>query len=226
MMEGQPPRFAKILKNTRRWYDPVSETELLENVTCKNTAVCRTNRSLEETWKATVHDKMKKVRTPKPIAAGAGEGAVEADAAKPDEKSPKKPLGVQTSWLEKQIGPLVQYDSLKQAFKDFNDPENQIWAQYIPTNIRTRTNACIHKLDLQREELVNIKGAGEAVDFKAVQDALKLAMRDVAESNRKAMVQWEEAWNMLTEDEQNNLLSEKEEFAEQSNFPGGEIASA
>ena len=51
-------------------------------------------------------------------------------------------------------------------------------------------------------------------------------MKEVAESNRKAMVQMEEAWNMLTEDEQHNLLSETDDSAEQNNVPAEKVASA
>ena len=98
--------------------------------------------------------------------------------------------------MKKQIGTLSQYDSLKEALKESNDLENQIWAQYIPAYINTRANACIHRTDMQREELVNIKDdEGEAVDFTAIKDAFKLAMKDVAEDNRKATIQWEEALN-------------------------------
>ena len=51
-------------------------------------------------------------------------------------------------------------------------------------------------------------------------------MKDVAENSRKATAQWEEAWSMLTEDEQSDLLSEMEDSAEQNNAPGERAASA
>ena len=89
LWRNKPQRLKAFRKNTRRWLDPLTETELVENVTDKSAAVSRTKRSLEESWKATVHDRVKKVHTPKPSA----EGAVGADAAKPDEQSPKKPFG-------------------------------------------------------------------------------------------------------------------------------------
>ena len=86
-----PAGLGEILKNMRRSYDPLRETDMFDNMSYKNSSVSTLKRQLEESWKATINDKVKKVRTPKQIAAGAGEGAVEADAAKPDEKSAKEP---------------------------------------------------------------------------------------------------------------------------------------
>ena len=73
-----------------------------------------------------------------------------------------------------------------------------------------RGAACITQFETQIAELVVIKEADEAVDFKSIQEALKKAMQDVADNRRRAEAQWELAWDMLTEAEQNELLKENE----------------
>ena len=69
---------------------------------------------------------------------------------------------------------------------------------------------CITQLETQIGELVAIKDADEAVDFKSIQDAFKKAMQDVTDNRCRAEAHWELAWEMLTEAEQNELLKEDE----------------
>ena len=74
-------------------------------------------------------------------------------------------------------------------------------------HVLMRCQASLVKFESQIDKLKAIKDAGEVVDFKAVQQEFKSCVSEVAENKRKANVQWEEAWSMLSEDEQSALLA-------------------
>ena len=97
----EPQRLEAILKNTRSWYDSIGELELYEDMEYVTEMESRTKRELEESWSSTVHDRVKRVKTPKPPAEVKTEDGG-ADAQPPEDLDGAKPLNVsQAKWVEK-----------------------------------------------------------------------------------------------------------------------------
>ena len=203
--KDKPQQYEAILKNARRFHDKTREIELYEVPTYKSSEVSRTKRTIEESSKASVDETVKRIKFPK-VQKPEGDLVTEGNG----EPSATKLTRAQHSWIDKQINKLKDYNLLKEALAEFEDDANAKWTQYIPPWLKVRGADCITQLETQIGELVAIKNADEAVDFKSIQDAFKKAMQDVTDNRCRAEAHWELAWEMLTEAEQNELLKEDE----------------
>ena len=199
----EPQQYEAILKITRCLYDNLRE--LYEVPNYKSSQVSRTKRTIDESSKARVYETVKRIKAPK-VQKPEGDLVTEGNG----EPSAPKLTRAQHSWIDKQINKLKDYNLLKDALAEFEDDANASWTQFIPSWLKVRGAACIKQLDTQIGELVAIKNADEAVDFKSIQDAFKKAMQDVTDNRCRAEAHWELAWEMLTEAEQNELLKEDE----------------
>ena len=104
--KDKPEQLAAIERNAERWYDPKREVELLEIVDYSTTQISILKRTLEESWKSTVHERVKKVRTPtkaktKEENGAAAVGETAATSAAPPEVKVKAFTGPQTRWADK-----------------------------------------------------------------------------------------------------------------------------
>ena len=152
-----------------------------------------------------VYETVKRIKVPK-VQKPEGDLVTEGNG----EPSAPKLTRAQHSWIDKQINKLKDYNLLKDALAEFEDDANAKWTQYIPPWLKVRGADCITQLETQIDELVAIKDADEAVDFKSIQNAFQKTMQDVADNRCRAEAHWELSWEMLTEAEQNELLKEDE----------------
>ena len=203
--KDKPQQYEAILKNARRFHDKTREIELYEVPTYKSSEVSRTKRTIEESSKASVDETVKRIKFPK-VQKPEGDLVTEGNG----EPSATKLTRAQHSWIDKQINKLKDYNLLKEALAEFEDDANAKWTQFISPWLKVRGADCITQLETQIDELVAIKDADEAVDFKSVQKAFKKAMQDVADNRCRAEAHWELSWEMITEAEQNELLKEDE----------------
>ena len=226
--KNQPERLAAVKRNTTRWWDSTGEVELLEVMRYKTKVATRTRRELEESWQSTVHDRVKKVPRPKAeakakakaeaggVVLGDGSSAMgdQEQEQEQDEPKAKKLKPSHETWIEKQLMPISIVTDLEEAMFEFKNQSNLSWSKFIPDHVSMRSQASLVKFESQIDKLKAIKEAGEVVDFKAVQTEFKACLTEVSENRRKAHVQWEEAWSMLSQDEQDALLTVSGEEAE------------
>lgn len=104
--EKEPERCAAIEKNTRYWWCNVGECDLVEDMEYVSEQETRTKRELEESWQSSIHERVKRVKTPKPpaeVVDGAADGAAAA-GAEPAPDGSAKPLNMaHRKWLEKVV---------------------------------------------------------------------------------------------------------------------------
>ena len=204
-LKDEPARCEAILKNADRWYDSNGEIELIQLMRYSTKNTTRTKREIEESWASTCHDRVKRVKAPKAAIEGNVDntelGEPQGDAAGGKRKAGgEKPLTpTQIAWIEKHVGPVAAVDTLKETLAEFKVEANQIWAQFIPPVVVIRAAAAITKFEQQKEVLQMTKEKGTHSDFKALQATMK------------GNTQWEEAWGLLSTEDQDKLLAAENE---------------
>ena len=202
----EPARLAAIMKNTRSWYDDIGETTLFEDMEYETRQETRTKRQLEESWASNVHDRVKRIKTP--IKAEA-DGDKEGEAK--DGESPTKPLSVaQKAWVEKACSnehfSKRIIESLESTVAEFKNAANAQWTSFLPQHIVTHSEAAIAKVKTVELLISHIGQTGSAANFKQTQQEYKSAIDHAKDNLKRAEAQWELAWSMLSELEQEALL--------------------
>ena len=215
-----PTVLRRSKKNADRWYDAKQEVELIEIMDYTTTNTATLKRTIEESWQSTVHDRVKKIRTA-PAPRGKAKAAPKAQLGDGDSEAieipPKKAAisAAQTAWfvknlLDKQSAPHKPINELKDALAEFRKESNRVWSQFIPLHIIQRSEAALLGFEAAVDDLSTAKESGDGSNFKDLQKAFKDASAGCSQWLKKVNVQWGEAWEMLSEEEQARILDAEE----------------
>ena len=95
--------------------------------------------------------------------------------------------------------------------KEFKDPANKAWTQYLPTFLLSIAEVALNKYTTVHLLIASMKTDGQAVDFKHTKSKYQAAVDSIKENLRRTNIQWEQAWDMLPKEEQDKLMGEHED---------------
>jgi hypothetical protein len=185
---GKDRRLAAIVKNSRRFWDETSETELFEDMEFTSVVSETATTRREEKRAAHTEERFKKTKVPRVKPELAEADAASGPVVKPLNALQQKWLGKAQEDMNKQVAALktVRMQVLSET----------PWAVYVPRHIACSCEAAGVKAAAVSDSMAIIVESNQASEFKKTQAEYKDSVAEVKEEIRKARLQVKEAKKM------------------------------